>query len=467
MSPPDPFENLIQELAPTFCQSPDNLHLRPNISAKKLHGAIKSYAPEVAPGNVIALYDSTTFGRASEGFLITAAAFYAKELLRDARRFDFQALSAMELVQKETPRKKKPPKVETALTVHLADGTRCDLRETDLKLVPFHSFLEKVRELQQQGLIADTDKLIILQDMPDRVKVNYVRAVVQLAMENGGTIDARELAEIQVLMTQLDFSAESRHDIRQYVQEADRSLTDILMEMDRHVPKGSEHALHISLLKDMIRIHRATRPEGSFQDNPLIVAVADTYHIRAEQVAVIEQACINDELILKGRVDDNLIVKNAKELASKAGAVGVPVAAVYLSGSVVGLSAPGITSGLAALGLGGVLGFSSMVTGIGMAVLIGVGAYKGLKWVTGGGKRSKLEKREFIIQEVIRLNQQTITHLAEDINFFGHKIVALTRETQMDRQLIEKLGRELTVFGHALQVLKDRGINLEDVQHDA
>ncbi len=68
---------------------------------------------------------------------------------------------------------------------------------------------------------------------------------------------------------------------------------------------------------------------------------------------------------------------------------------------------------------------------------------------------------------MIRLNQQTITHLAEDINFFGHKIVALTREAQMDRQLIEKLGLELTVFGHALRVLKGRAINLEDMQHGA
>ena len=77
--------------------------------------------------------------------------------------------------------------------------------------------------------------------------------------------------------------------------------------------------------------------------------------------------CDFDEQILAGQISDSQIANHAKTLAAKASAVGMPIAAVYLSGSVVGLSASGITSGLAALGLGGVLGLSSMVTGIGTA----------------------------------------------------------------------------------------------------
>ena len=174
-----------------------------------------------------------------------------------------------------------------------------------------------------------------------------------------------------------------------------------------------------------------------------------------------------DEMIAAGQVDDNMIINNAKKLASKAGAVGIPIAAVYLSGSVAGLSAAGITSGLAALGLGGVLGLSSMVTGIGAAVLIGVGAYKGIRWLTKSSKREKVSKREFLIQEVIRLNQKTITNLAEDINFFGLKIVEQTRESEINKKMIEKLGKELTVFGNALGVLKAKGVNLEGVLNEA
>jgi hypothetical protein len=64
-----------------------------------------------------------------------------------------------------------------------------------------------------------------------------------------------------------------------------------------------------------------------------------------------------DFKMLREDFSDDALKRSMKELTAKAGAVGVPLAAVYLSGSVIGMSAAGITSGLATLGLGGVLGF--------------------------------------------------------------------------------------------------------------
>ena len=111
-----------------------------------------------------------------------------------------------------------------------------------------------------------------------------------------------------------------------------------------------------------------------------------------------------------------------KELGAKAGAVGVPLAAVYLSGSVIGMSAAGLTSGLATLGLGGFLGFSSMATGIGVAVLLGVGAYKGIKHLTGANEIDKTKRRELMLNEVIKQTQSTVSYLMEDINFITIKL---------------------------------------------
>lgn len=86
-----------------------------------------------------------------------------------------------------------------------------------------------------------------------------------------------------------------------------------------------------------------------------------------------------------------------KDLVAKAGAVGVLLAAIYFSGSVVGMSSAGITSGLTALRMGGALGFSSMLTGIGSTVLIGVGAYKGIKKVTGISDLENNKQREMML----------------------------------------------------------------------
>ncbi|MFS8058463.1 hypothetical protein UEF14_04740 [Klebsiella michiganensis] len=61
-----------------------------------------------------------------------------------------------------------------------------------------------------------------------------------------------------------------------------------------------------------------------------------------------------------------------KEITSGAAGAGVPVLAVATAGEA-GVSAVGITTGLATLGCG------SMLAGVAMAGLLGVGAYIGTK----------------------------------------------------------------------------------------
>lgn len=467
MTSQNSFEELIKEHAEQFCKIKESVCFKPDIPEKKLKNAIKSYANEIEPSNVIALFDGTVFGSAKEGFLITLAGFYSKD--SEAKFIDFNAIQSVNLEQRKIPQKKGNPKIEKSLKIHLKDGMTQTYEEEDpsVKIEEFQTFLRKVIEYREQGLINETDKFIIVEDMPDSVKANYVKAVVQMTLQDDKVIDEDELAEIQVLITQLNFKPELRYEIRLYIANPCLTIDEILSKMDQDTPKGSEYVLHISLLKDMIRVHRATKGNVTFRDREFIVNVAHRYGITDEQLEVIEQACMYDEMIVAGEADDNMIIKNAKEMASKAGAVGIPIAAVYLSGSVVGLSAAGITSGLAALGLGGILGLSSMVTGIGVAVLIGVSAYKGIQWLTGGSKREKISKKEFMIQEVIKLNQKTITNMAEDINFFGLKIVDLIREAEINKGLIEKLGKELTAFSNALSVLNAKGINLENILNEA
>jgi len=74
----------------------------------------------------------------------------------------------------------------------------------------------------------------------------------------------------------------------------------------------------------------------------------------------------------------------------------VPLGAVYLSGSVVGISAAGMTSGLATLGFGGALGLSSMATDIGAAVILGVVAYRGVKKFTQSATEEGDKRRELM-----------------------------------------------------------------------
>ena len=144
-----------------------------------------------------------------------------------------------------------------------------------------------------------------------------------------------------------------------------------------------------------------------------------------------------------------------KETLAKAGAVGVPMAAVYLSGSVLGVSAAGMTSGLAALGMGGILGFSSMFTGIGVAVLIGVGAYKGVRKFSGLDDLEKNKEREMMLKEVAKNAQKTLNYLVEDINALNDQLQQAFSEqdimNEKTRQLALKLSKLMSQMGQGAQ----------------
>ncbi|MDT0630870.1 hypothetical protein RQM47_12285 [Rubrivirga sp. S365] len=63
-------ERLLREYLPT---APDlGLYVRPDIPDAKLRAAVQDYAPDVAPGDVVALYDATRLGSAKDGALFLA-----------------------------------------------------------------------------------------------------------------------------------------------------------------------------------------------------------------------------------------------------------------------------------------------------------------------------------------------------------------------------------------------------------
>jgi hypothetical protein len=99
-------------------------------------------------------------------------------------------------------------------------------------------------------------------------------------------------------------------------------------------------------------------------------------NINGEQLAALQkyvEAVIKAQNSGSGKQD---LKDLGAEVAAGLASAGVPIAAVAMSGSVFGLSAAGITSGLAALGLG--LG---MTTGIGVVAALGIGSYFGVRYL--------------------------------------------------------------------------------------
>jgi len=153
------------------------------------------------------------------------------------------------------------------------------------------------------------------------------------------------------------------------------------------------------------------------------------------------------EIRVRG-LDDNYAADTMKTAAAGLSAVGVPIAAVWFSGSVIGLSAAGITSGLA--GLGALIGIGGMIPGIGVAILLGTGIFMGVNKLLDTGDKSKKAQlqaeKERKAQLVIKNMQGAINQLVEQISSLQEKAINLeasASDAEANREAIKLLTERL------------------------
>lgn len=111
----------------------------------------------------------------------------------------------------------------------------------------------------------------------------------------------------------------------------------------------SDSDLRFTLIADLF-IMALANDYISAEEQDYVFAVGRQLHVEDEQIKAIKQVQFNLWQIRNTPSDSNSFNSLIKECASNLAGVGVPIAAVAASGSVFGLSAAGITSGLAALG---------------------------------------------------------------------------------------------------------------------
>lgn len=429
-----------------------------NIPENKLNNAISSYGNSIERENILGLIDTTLLGSAKEGMMFTTGGICIKESFTPSKYICYDDIEEVKINKKD-----KEKDEDRELLVILRNDEVVCITSTLYKKSIFKQLIDEIIKLRDEGKVSTTDKVIAIEYMDEVVKENYIKAIVCF-MNLGEGIKEKQISELYSLMTQIKIDVNMRKEILKFISEEDNdNINYILNKLDENTVNSSKDSLHFSLIKDILRIAKCDNSELGCKQNEFINNIAKKYNISKEQIEFLDNAIILDKKILSGEIKDSEIINGMKDLAASAGAVGIPVVAVYLSGSAVGLSAAGITSGLAALGLGGVLGLSSMVTGIGVAILIGVGAYKGIRWITGGSERDKTKQREFLIQEAIKNNQETINNLVEDINTITLTVVDLLKDVEKNKIKIDKLSKEIVIFNKVFSNLREKGIGFEKV----
>ncbi|WP_459805945.1 hypothetical protein [Herbidospora sp. RD11066] len=283
-------------------------------------------------------------------------------------------------------------------------------------------------------------------------KLLYCRVLVSLALVDD-VLDPREIANLYLFASTIGLDADARSALRAEItgagtldatEKLSRELHDLLDE-DQREP------VFTLLVRDLVRISRADRHAADIERERIVLVAGLVFPESAEEVVqATERLVIAEEDFASGKITSSELEATTKDIAAKAAAFGVPIAAVSLAGSVSGLGAAGITSGLAALGFGGLLGLSAMVTGIGTVVILGVAVHQGTRYLLSSGDREREKRREHLIQQVVKNHQQAMAELTDDISGLARRMEAHLAQTTRNEERLGKLRAELAAFQLAL-----------------
>ena len=423
-------------------------YFKGEIPTKKLDNAISTYASNVDQNQIMALLDTTLTQNGKEGILFTTTGLYSKDTLSEKVTVDYKDIIDIFVGSCNEKGKYISKDYNRKLKITKNNGDICYIDHKSLNKLPLKEMLNKIVELSKNGLTGDVDKYIVMEDHDENTKYNYIRAIINFAAIKG-EINSETINKVYSLMTRIKVEAACRKKIWKYIsgQEYEK-IENIIVEMDKSVC-GSIKTVHLSLIKDIMWVIEKSPDKFSKKESEFINIICGE-DIGTAEIEVLYEALQNDRKFLEGEISDKEYSKLMTNLGAKAAAVGVPIAAVYLSGSVVGLSAAGITSGLAALGLGGVLGLSSMMTGVGVVIIIGVAVNELIKKINNHSSKNKENKREWLIKEVIKNNQLTITALIEDMHHFNIELNDLIFDVNLNKQKIVKLSKMIRFLSDAL-----------------
>ena len=430
--------------------------LAPDIPEKYLNNAVLSISESKAdPDFVIAVLDTSLLNSCKAGVLFTGDSLFFKGTLGSSIQIKYEDISSAKEVIQKVKKDDGSVKELKSLVILGKDGSelynKYDIYNLKLLAKIITEIIEEgSSEDSENGdeIFKNTNQVLPLSDCDNVIKQAYIKIICNYALSDDGIIDSREYSEIYSIMVRNDYSNEDRLIVRAYITgDSEKESVDSLISiLNEKVPEGSFDALKKSIVKDLVYINHVKGNElDTWKNNDFISDTAKKLDVTEEQIDVITKSIQNDEDIIAKRKSDTEIEKSIKEIAAKGASVGVPLAALYFSGTV-GFSAAGITSGLATLGMGGVLGFSSMVTGIGVVVITGVLAYNGVKKLTGAKELENNKVREMLIQGVIKNLQKSINYLIEDVNYISSELIQALDNQANDEEKIAKLKKLLQTF---------------------
>lgn len=453
---------VIKEMVSDVVSDGCKLYLSPNIEDKKLNNAMKAMKVSDNPDEVIAILDTSIFQNAKTGILFSSKDLYVHESFTNPQKISYDRISTVSFEHRVEQQGDEEKQVPYLLITFNDDEPEYELPSIILNYIDGRKLADLLDKIIEVNLASDSSTdasmdteestsgtIRSLEDLPTSVKLAYIQLICNFAFEEDQEIDSVEYRGIISLAARIELPSDAQPQLANYLVGDERvESAELLRAVQSQVNEETQDILHKSIMKDVLNL--ANQKEDvdveQWHQDKYLSSLAEELNLSAEQVDFLVEGIQHDQNILKERLDDNQIKKQTKALAAKATAVGVPLTALYFSGSVVGVSAVGITSGLSALGFGGIFAFSSMVTGIGVLIVAGTLTYEGVQHLTGRKDVENNKQREALLQQIIRNTQKTLNYLINSVNGISQELAEVTESDAINRLKIDKMTKLLVML---------------------
>ena len=250
-------QTILKEKAKSIFGS--DVFIAPDIPEKKLNSAITKYGKEMPVESVVLLHDATFLG-IGRGMLFSGTKMIWKEPLVDNVVIEYSEIAKAKYCEVERIVEGKDGQKKTVIdkdllitmnderVIKISHSSECNAQQLS----------ELLNEIISSDVeYKDANQILTLNEMHIDLKLSYMKILVNLTFSNDSIIDSREYAELLALICRLEFSAEERALLRDYMSNAEiqESVTDLMSVIDKHTPNGNEKAIRFSLIKDIIHIY--------------------------------------------------------------------------------------------------------------------------------------------------------------------------------------------------------------------
>lgn len=264
----------------------------------------------------------------------------------------------------------------------------------------------------------DNIKVRPLEKLTSRTKLDYCK-LLSLMVIVDDTINQLKMAAFYRLVANIKLPSRKRELLIEFIfSEAKGDIRPLVQAVQQGLRDQERNILRFSLIKDLIIIKDADYIETQ-EENKLLEEMLILFDISTEQLRFIEEEVKKDEDFYDER--DGGKASLIKDTMAKATAIGIPLAALYFSGSFRGLGPLGLMAGI--MGIGPIKGKNkSHASGIIMTIIMGFTTYYLIKWLLHTKDRRETKLIDLYKEKMEDIHHRALEYVESDLTSILDKI---------------------------------------------